>query len=106
MAVIGGVCFYLIGLINEFLEWRTPLVQQCLIACGYVLAVEFVSGCIFNLMLGWHIWDYSQEPFNLLGQVCLKYAILWYFVSAIAIVLDDFCRWILFDEEKPRYKIF
>lgn len=106
MGVVGGVCFLLIGGINERYPWDMPLWRQCAIAAAMITAVEFLSGCILNLWLGWNIWDYSGLYGNILGQVCLPYIAAWAFLSAGGIVLDDICRWKLFGEEKPRYRVF
>ncbi len=54
-----------------------------------VLIVEFVSGCILNIWLGMGIWDYSNIPFNILGQVCLLYGMLWILLMPFAIWLED-----------------
>ena len=106
MGVLGGICFICLGLINELLSWETPLVLQMLIGSTIITILEFITGCIVNLWLGWNIWDYSNLPLNLLGQICLPFSILWYFISAIGIVIDDYIRYIYFDEERPRYKLF
>ena len=106
MGVLGGICFICLGLINELLSWKTPLVLQMLIGSTIITILEFITGCIVNLWLGWNVWDYSNLPLNLLGQICLPFSILWYFVSAIGIVIDDYIRYIYFDEEYPRYKLF
>ncbi|MDO4333819.1 MAG: hypothetical protein Q4C58_14205 [Eubacteriales bacterium] len=106
MYLVGGICFLLIGAINEIIPWEMPLVLQCIIGALIVTAVEFLSGCIVNIWLGWHVWDYSDMPLNLLGQICLPFSLLWIFVSAVAIVLDDWLRYWLFDGEKPHYKLF
>ena len=71
-----------------------------------ITVLEFITGCIVNLWLGWNVWDYSNLPLNLLGQICLPFSILWYFISAIGIIIDDYIRYICFDEERPRYKLF
>lgn len=105
MFILGGLCFLAIGAINEYLPWDTPFVTQAFIGTGIVLALEFVFGCILNLWLGLGIWDYSDTPFNILGQVCLPFAIAWLFLAAFAIVLDDYLRYWFFGEEKPRYKL-
>ena len=73
MAVLGGVCFVLIGDINEFIPWNMPLILQGAIGSGIVTVLELVSGIILNLWLGLGIWDYSNMPFNLLGQICLPF---------------------------------
>lgn len=103
MFLVGGICFLLIGAINEVFPWEMPFLLQCLIGALTVTAVEFLSGCIINVWLGWHVWDYSDMPFNLWGQICLPFSCLWTLISAVAIVLDDYLRYWLFKEEKPHY---
>lgn len=106
MMLIGGIVFILIGSINEYLSWKTPLWKQCLIATFIVLTVEFIAGVIINIIFKLNIWDYSNEPFNILGQICLLYGFLWYILSIFAIVLDDYIRLILFKEKFEGYKYF
>ena len=104
MIIVGGICFYLIGWINEVIPWEMEIWKQCVIGSLVVTAVEFVSGCIINLWLGWGVWDYSDMPFNILGQVCLPFSALWVLLSALAIILDDYLRYWLYHEEKPHYR--
>lgn len=106
MVLLGGICFIFVGLINEVIPWDMPLIFQMLIGGTIITLCEFITGCIVNLWLGWNVWDYSDLPYNLLGQICLPFSILWYFISAIGIVIDDYIRYIYFDEERPRYKLF
>lgn len=103
MFLVGGLCFWLIGLINEVIPWDMPIWQQCIIGALIITAVEFVAGCIINIWLGWQVWDYSGLPFNILGQICLPFTVLWSLLAAAGIILDDYLRFLLFDEEKPNY---
>lgn len=105
MFIVGGLCFVLIGLINEYYSYDIPLIWQMMIGACIVTAVEFVSGCIINLWLGLNVWDYSDMPFNIWGQVCLPYMVLWSLLSGVAIILDDYLRYWWFGEEYPHYKI-
>ena len=105
MFLLGAVCFILIGLVNEVFEWDTPLLLQMLCSCAIITTLEFITGCIVNLWLGWDVWDYSQYKFNILGQISLCSSVGWYFLSFVGIVLDDYIRYWFFGEEKPRYKI-
>ena len=103
MMLLGGLCFLLIGAINEYIPWDMSFFKQCIIGSFIVTTLEFIVGCIVNLLLGWNVWDYSSVPFNILGQICLPFSIIWIFISAIAIILDDYLRYWLFGEEKPHY---
>lgn len=103
MFILGGVCFILMGLINELLSWDTYIEVQILIGTGSTLILEFITGCIVNLYLNLNVWDYSDLPFNLLGQVCLSFAFLWMPLTLIGILLDDYIRYKFFNEEEPRY---
>lgn len=105
MGIVGGICFLLIGMINEYFTWEMKLWKQCVIGAVTVTVIEFISGVILNISLGMNIWDYSDVPFNILGQVCLPYCFLWVALSAVAIILDDYLRYWLFGEEKPRYRL-
>ena len=67
---------------------KSPLLYRCMLGGIAVTAVEFVFGVIFNLILRKNIWDYSKIPFNLGGQVCLLYTVLWSFLSIVAIPLS------------------
>ena len=115
MFILGGICFVIVGLLNENkFSWKDSLVVQSLIGAVIITALEFVTGCIVNLWLGWEVWDYSELPFNLLGQICLYYFALWVLLSAVCIVTDDWVRYWIYivlhrffpkmqKREKPHY---
>ncbi len=105
MFVLGGICFVGLGLINEVLSWDTPLWLQVLIGAAIVTALEFLTGCVVNLWLGWAVWDYNGLPGNILGQICPQFCALWLPVSLVGIVLDDWLRYWWWGEERPRYKL-
>lgn len=105
MFLVGGICFLLIGLLNEITP-TMPLVSQMLISCVMVTAIEFVSGCILNIWLQMDIWDYTDELGNVLGQICPKHSLYWFLLSFVAILLDDFIRHKIFKEPKQTYTLF
>lgn len=106
MFFVGGLCFVIIGMLNEFYTYSMSLISQMIISSLIITIIEFVSGCILNIWLKLDVWDYSSAPFNLYGQICLPYMILWFLLSSVAIILDDLLRYKLFKEEKPIYRIF
>lgn len=105
MIVVGGACFVLIGLLNEKTP-KIPLLKQMIYSAILITIIEFFSGCILNLWLKLDIWDYSKNAFNLLGQICLSHTIYWFFLSVVGILLDDYLRCKIFQEEKPNYVLW
>ena len=103
MAILGGICFVIIGCLNNFIPWEIKFWKQMLLGSITITSLEFIFGYILNIVLKMGIWDYSNMPFNIMGQVCILYSFLWFLLSAFAIILDDFIRWKLFKENKPVY---
>lgn len=104
MFVVAGMIGILIGSINEYIPWEMPFWYQC--GTGMVMAtiVEGISGLILNVWLGLNVWDYSHVPLNFFcQQCCAPFCLAWYALAGLCIWLDDYIRWKLFDEEKPRY---
>ena len=105
MFLLGGLCFVLCGLINEGVSWEMSLPLQMLISALMITALEFLTGCIVNLWLGWQVWDYSKLHVQLLGQISLKSSVIWFLLSSVGIVLDDWLRYWFFGEDRPNYRL-
>lgn len=104
MFIVGGISFIFCGSINEIFDWDMLIWKQMLICAAGITAIEFISGVIINIIFKLNVWDYSNLPLNVMGQVCLLYSFLWFILSFAAIALDDWLRYLLFDEEKPHYR--
>ena len=98
MFFLGGLCGVIIGLLNEKNKTISVL-KQGIYGALIVTILEFIIGYIVNILLGWNIWDYSNVPFNFLGQICLPFTIIWFILSVFCIYLDDFLREKLFKSE-------
>lgn len=101
MFLLGGLCFIFAGWQNR----QLPLWKQTIRVNLFVVAMEFITGCIVNLWLGWHIWDYSNLYPNILGQTSLLYAILFLPLCALAIIVNEYLRYFLYDEKKPHFQL-
>lgn len=97
MFFAGGLCFFLIGLLDEIWPGAPLSIQMALGAWG-IVSVELVTGLVVNRWLGLEVWDYSAKPHNLLGQICLPFAACWAGLAGAAVVLDDLLRLALFGE--------
>lgn len=106
MMIAGGICFILIGLINEIRSGQIGFFKQMLISAFIITTVELITGLIVNVWLGLNVWDYSDHSLNFMGQICMLYTIIWFFLSPLAIILDDYLRYYILREEKPHYKMF
>ena len=75
MLITGGLCFTaLYAIANSSMI----LVFQCVLGAVVITTIELLSGMIVNLWLGWDVWDYSSQPFNLNGQICLSFSLIWF----------------------------
>ena len=74
MLLAGGVSLLLILLACGI---PGPLWQKWVLSAALITTVEFVSGCVLNLGLGWGIWDYSARPLSLMGQICPLFCLFW-----------------------------
>lgn len=90
MVLAGGICFLIIVLLDNRFGGKIPLIPLAAICSAAITAVEFVFGVIFNLWLKMGVWDYSAVPFNILGQVCLPFSLIWIAVSTGAILLNRY----------------
>ena len=105
MGICGGLAFIIIGCLNNLIPRSMSLLKQCLIGgICIVTPVELIFGELFNRT--YEIWDYREMPLNFDGQICVPFTILWCFISLIAIILDDYLRYYIFNEGKPHYKLF
>ena len=98
MAILGGVCLWLIYALNRE-KPRLLLPVRALLCASLITGSEFLFGCVLNLWLKWNIWDYSELPFDLLGQICLPYFILWFLLSLPVCLLCTLIRRVIFFEE-------
>lgn len=105
MFLDGGVCFVLIGLMNEVVP-GLPLAVQAVLGALLIVFSELLVGSLVNLRLGLNVWDYSNQPMNYRGQVCLPFFLLWIPLAAFASVMDDTLRFWLFAEPWPPFTLF
>ena len=79
MTLTGGICLVLIFLMNESLPDVT-LGTKCMLGSALITSAELIVGVTVNIILKWNVWDYSSVPLNFMGQICLPYTVLWYFL--------------------------
>ena len=82
MVVTGGVCLTAICFINRKMT-RAPFLFRCLLCTAFVITTEFLVGLLVNRILHLRVWDYSDSRFHLLGQICLEFSFIWFFLCLL-----------------------
>ena len=77
MVITGGACVLTLYLIMDW-TMNLPLVVSALAGAGIITFYEFCVGMLVNVSFGWHVWDYSSMPGNILGQICPLFTGLWF----------------------------
>jgi uncharacterized membrane protein len=77
MLLTGGGCLLLLDRLDlrHRQEW---LVVRCIRGSLLITAVELLVGLLVNRLLRLNVWDYSAQRYNLAGQICPVYSLLWY----------------------------
>ena len=75
------------GLSLAFIVWlgvrhrAKPLLLRALLASLFITAIELLIGIYVHLTLHLSVWDYSDQPLNLWGQICLPYTSVWFVLA-------------------------
>lgn len=92
MALAGGISLCLIDRTCDKKRKHPVSLKQCALCAALITMVEFFIGFFVNIIGRRKVWDYSNLPANLMGQICLPFSIGWFFLSIPLIGLCRFCR--------------
>ena len=106
MFVLGGICMCFCAWQGSVREWRDPLWVQLLRCMVFITSCEFITGIIVNKWLRLEVWDYTDMPFQILGQVCLPFTIIFAGLCAVGIVLSGYLAHWLYGEPRPWLHVF
>ncbi len=96
MFCVGGLCFLLICKIATLKSISVP--TMCVLCSFTITLIELAAGIVINIVLQLDVWDYTDQPLNILGQVCPVFSLFWLFLSVPAIYLGIYLRKALFCE--------
>ncbi|MBQ7660802.1 MAG: hypothetical protein IJS44_01960 [Clostridia bacterium] len=96
MALLGALCFGSFYYLEPKLS-RVNFFLRMLILCALVTAYEFCFGVVFNLWLGYNVWDYTNLKINFMGQISLLYSFFWYWLCILSHFLRKLIRQRIFD---------
>ncbi len=87
MSLTGGAVLSVLYAINS--RSSVTLVRSCVAGTLVITATELTVGIFDKVIMPWHVWDYSDMPFNFLGQICIPFSCLWFVLCIPARLL---CR--------------
>ena len=85
------------------MPWESPLWLQALCCAALVTAAEFLAGLILNVWMGLGVWDYSDLPGNVLGQICPMFTVIWWVLCLVFIPVFDWICYAVEGGDKPHY---
>lgn len=88
MILTGGVVFTTMAKLRNVLG-RTTIFENCLAGTEMITITEFMVGQVVNIRHALNVWDYSKEKGNFCGQICMKYACLWFLLSGPAMLIAE-----------------
>lgn len=88
MLPLAAVIFVCAGVLDER-ENPPSFWAQVIIGAAIATALELAAGLILNVWLGLGVWDYSNLPGNILGQICPQFTLAWAALMIVSIKLEN-----------------
>lgn len=82
MVITGGACVLTLFMLQDWLM-SIPLIGAAAMGAVVITVYEFFVGIIVNLQFGWHVWDYSAQPGNIMGQICPLFTVIWFLLCFV-----------------------
>ncbi len=98
MFFAGGLSFLFIEIMDIRLGKRVGNFVKCLLGSGIITGIELLFGCIFNLHYKMNVWDYSNLPIHLWGQISPLISVVWGLLTLPVLYLGRGIRRVLFGE--------
>lgn len=105
MFMLGGFCLVFCIQQSIWTGWDSPLWLQVLWCSVFVTTGEFITGILVNKVMHWHVWDYSDQPFQLMGQICIPFAVLFSGLCVVGIFLGSYLMHFLYGEKIPHFHV-
>ena len=105
MFLLGGLCLIFFAQQGMWTGWDAPLWKQVGWCVIFVTACEFITGIFVNKIMGWAVWDYTDQPFQLMGQICLPFAVIFSGLCVLGIFLSSYLLHFLYREKLPHFHV-
>lgn len=81
--IIYGVCAMILISMQNFLLQNILLAY--FVGAAVITIIEYATGEVMQIIFGKRYWDYSRQPFNYKGHICLSSSVAWGFMAVLLI---------------------
>lgn len=104
MFICGGLCFAIIcefgkRALRDGKSIIFAILKIMFLGSLVITTLEYITGIIFNIYLKQEVWDYSELKYNVDGQICAIYSLLWAVLSLICVCFGEILERFVFDDE-------
>lgn len=91
---IYGVCA--LTIISILQSFKTNIFILYIVATIVISVIEYFTGYFLEKTFKTKYWDYTEDPFNLHGRICLHFSLMWGALAVLAVkVVHPFIETIL-----------
>ena len=91
--IYGTCALTIISILQSF---KTNIFILYIVATIVISAIEYFTGYLLEKIFKSKYWDYTEDPFNLHGRVCLHFSLMWGALAVLAVkVIHPFIESIL-----------
>lgn len=72
---LSAVFLYFLYFLNISIIYKVILILL------FMTTIEFLTGYLYFLFKKIHLWDYSNQPLNYKGFICLKFSFYWVIIA-------------------------
>ena len=78
-----GLAAIVLIILSKRINGRGGLIKSFIIATLWCSALEYLTSLILEVFFKIRWWDYSREPYNIEGRICLAASIFWGILSLL-----------------------
>lgn len=93
MALTGGACLLVFSYYIKAMP-HTHILHKAFAGTIIITVFEFFVGLVVNIWYGWQVWDYTNEPGNILGIICPRFTAAWFALSFTVIFVLQKGHWL------------
>ena len=100
-----GACMITIVMLCKIFANLNPF-QFFIVATILTSIVEYLTGLILEKLFNQKWWDYTEDPFNLHGRICLHFSLMFGVLSTIGVKFVHPTIEFIFNNLNPKFGVF